>query len=576
MIRRLLPFVQWLPELRSGQVLRADIVAGVTVAAVLIPQSMAYAELAGLPPVYGLYAAFLPPVVAAFFGSSRQLSTGPVAMASLISAATIQSVAPPQTEAYIAYSILLALMVGAMRLCLGILRLGILVNLVSSPAVTGFANAAAIIIATSQLHHIFGVKTVRGDYHFLTVWSTITAATDGSHWPTLGMALIAGAIILLLRYRFEKILLAVVATTLVAWISGYDGNVVGVIPAGLPAFEFPQIDTAVIPKLIAGAAALTLIGLLEAMSVAKTIATKTRQHLDLNQELIGQGLSNLVGSAFQSYAVSGSFSRSAVNLNSGAATGFSSFVTSFVVMITLLFLTPLFHYLPLSTLAVIIMVAVLSLFRAQPAVAAWRVSHRDGVVALVTFAATLATAPRLHIGILIGVCLSLILYLHRTMRPNVAYLARSADGPLVDAEANGLALDERIAIIRYDGRLYFGDSSYFEDKVLEAVTMLPELRFLVIDAGSINQIDATGEQTLRRVVENVRASDVDVYFTRARQQFIDVLERSGTLEYIGRDHFFDWNQHALDHLWSFLGPGYRARSPLNLPTPSGKADMWAI
>ena len=324
MIRRLLPFVQWLPELRSGQVLRADIVAGITVAAVLIPQSMAYAELAGLPAVYGLYAAFLPPVVAAFFGSSRQLSTGPVAMASLISAATIQSVAPPQTEAYIAYSILLALMVGAMRLGLGILRLGILVNLLSGPAVSGFANAAAIIIASSQLQHLFGVSATTGDFHFQTVWGTIMAATESSHWPTLGMGLIAAAIILVLRYRPEKILLAVIATTVVAWISGYDGDVVGVIPAGLPTFEIPQIDTAVVPKLAVGAAALTLIGLLEAMSVAKTIATKTRQHLDLNQELIGQGLSNLVGSAFQGYAVSGSFSRSAVNLDSGAATGFSS------------------------------------------------------------------------------------------------------------------------------------------------------------------------------------------------------------------------------------------------------------
>ena len=576
MMQRLFPFLRWLPELRSLDTLKGDVIAGVTVGTVLIPQSIAYAELAGLPAVFGLYAAFLPPVVAAFFGSSRQLSTGPVAMASLISASTIQAASPPDMESYIAYSITLAVLVGAMRLCLGLLRLGILVNLLSGTAIIGFVNAAAVIIATSQLHRVLGTTTKRGEFHFETVWNTIAAAPGQLQWSSVLMALLAGALIFLLRFRTWKIIVAVGVTTALSWVSGYGGGVVGSLPAGLPDFVVPQLDLAVIPQLAAGAAVLTLIGLVEVVSVAKTIATKTKQTLDLNQELIGQGLSNLVGSLFQSYAVSGSFSRSAINLSAGAVTGFSSFVTSAVVLLTLLVLTPLFYHLPDATLAIIVMTAVLSLFRMQPAMTAWHVSRRDGVVALVTFVVTLVTAPYLHIGILTGVLLSLILYLHRTMRPHVAFLARHPDGPLVDAEANSLALDRHIALIRFDGQLYYGVSSYFEDKVLEAVSGLPDLKYLVIDAGSITQIDATGERTLRRVVENVRASRADVYFTRAKEAFTQALERTGTLDYIGRDHFFDWNQHALDHLWDHLGPSYRTRSPLHTPTPTSDAGVWAI
>jgi SulP family sulfate permease len=558
------------------EVLKADIVAGIAVGAVLIPQSIAYAELAGLPAVYGLYAALLPPVVAAFFGSSRQLSTGPVAIASLISATTIWELAPPDMATYIAYSIMLAALVGVMRLCLGVLRLGILVNLLSGTAIIGFVNAAAVIIATSQLHDVLGVSARTGNFHFETIWYTLLAASHQVHWPTLAMALLSAAIVFLLRRRTWKVLLAVSVTTALSWIAGYEGGIVGALPAGLPTFAIPQLDFTVIPKLAVGAAVMTLIGLVETAAVTKTIATKTRQQLDLNQELVGQGLASLVGSLFQGYAVSSSFFRSALNLSSGAKTGFSSLVTSAVVMLTLLFLTPLFYHLPQATLAVIIMIAVLGLFRMQPAMTAWRVSRRDGVVALVTFLATLAAAPKLHIGILIGITLSLIIYLHGTMRPHIAYLARHPDGPLVDAEANSLAIDQHIALIRFDGQLYYGVSSYFEDKVLEAVTRLPELKYIVIDSGSITRIDATGEQTLLRVVENVRAIGVDVYFTRAKEQFVAVLERAGTMNYIGRDHFFDWNQHALDHLWNQLGPSYQARSPLHMATPTSREGIWAI
>jgi len=575
-IYRLFPFLRWLPELRDASTLRGDLIAGITVAAVLIPQSMAYARLAGLPAVVGLYAAFLPPVVAGLFGSSRQLATGPVALVALISAATVGKIAPPGSTDFITYSILLALMVGVSRLALGLLRLGMLVNLLSGPVVVGFTNAAALIIASSQMPAILGVDSQPADRHLQVVVNTVSSALADIHWPSLGMAALTGVILFALRFRFEKILVAFVVTTAVSWFFGYQGDVVGDVPRGLPSFAIPHFDSDIASSLAIGAAFITVIGLMEAMSIAKSIATKTRQQLDVNQELVGQGLSNIVGSLFQSFAVSGSFSRSAINYESGARTGFATVVCSCVVMATLLFLTPLLYHLPQATLATIIVFAVLSLVRLDPVVVAWRVTPKDGAVAVVTFLSTLILAPQLHFGIAIGVSLTLILYLHRSMRPHVAYLSRHPDGPLVDAEANDLALDKSIALIRFDGRLYFGDSSYFESKILEAVTRLPELEFIIIDSGGINQIDATGERTLRDTVTNLRSVGIDIYFTRAKSQFVDVLERTGCLDHIGRDHFFDWNQHALDHLWTRMDPAKRVRSPLHVPTPGGNGGIWAI
>jgi sulfate permease, SulP family len=566
------PFTRWLGELRDGAVLRADVIAGITVAMVLIPQAMAYAQLAGLPVFYGLYAAFLPPAIAALFGSSRQLATGPVAMASLLSVGVLQRFVAPGTGDFITYSILLGLMVGMLRICLGALRLGVLVNLLSRPVVIGFTNAAVLIIATSQMHHLFGVSVDRGDYHFQTVWRTIQVIAEKASWESLGMASLATAILLGLRNRgggrLPYVLIAVAVTTLVSWLIGYGGKVVGEIPRGLPSFRAPIFDMRIVPELAMGAITITLVGLMEAMAIAKTIATKTRQQIDINQELIGQGMSNLVGSFFQSYVVSGSFSRSAVNFASGARTGFSSVVTSLVVMITLLWFTPLLYHLPQATLGAIIVTAVISLIRIKPIITAWRVQRQDGIVAVVTFLSTLVLAPALHQGILIGVGLSLMTYLVRTMRPRVVFLARHPDGTLRGTEIHGLQLDQKIAIIRFDGRLYFGDSSYFEDKVLEIVAHLPELQYLIVDAGGINQVDATGEQTLRDLVGRLRGAGIDVFITGAKRQFREVLKRTGCMDYIGRDHFFGWNQHALEHVWSKLGAEYQACCPLNSPHPS--------
>jgi len=565
------PFLRWMPELRDRRIFWADCTAGITVAMVLVPQAMAYAELAGLPAVYGLYAAFLPPAIAALFGSSRQLATGTVATAALISAAAVQPLAPMGSAAFIGYSFLLALMVGIMRLLMGLLRLGFIANLLSAPVVVGFTNAAALIIATSQLHKVLGVPAVHGDNHVANIWAEIaSAAHRGGDLATVAMACLAACVLFALKVvapRFPNVLTAVAITSLVAWQLGYEGEMVGTIPSGLPAINIPPIDVDAIMELLPGAMTLVLIGLMEVMAIAKTIAMQTKERIDINQELIGQGLANLAAGFTQSYTVSGSFSRSAINYASGARTGFSSVVTSLVVTVTLLWFTPLFYYLPQATLALIIIASVIQLIHIKPLWHAWKISRQDGCIGAATFVVTFMAAPALHWGIALGMGLSLAVNFYRTMRPHVAFLTRHLDGTLREAGVGGLQEDQQVAIMRFDGRLYFGSSSYFEDCIIEATARAPQLRFLVVDAEGINQMDASGEQALRGVVERLRSGGIDMYFTRAKEPLIDALERSGAMEYIGRDHFFRWNQHALEHLWARLDPTYKARCPLNMPHP---------
>ncbi|MGB5277541.1 MAG: SulP family inorganic anion transporter, partial [Gammaproteobacteria bacterium] len=400
--RRLLPFLSWIGKCKDSSVLTADIVAGITVALVLVPQSMAYAQLAGLPPYYGLYASFLPGIVAALFGSSRQLATGPVAVVSLMTAAALEPLALTP-DMYVAYAIALALMVGIFQLMLGVLRLGVLVDFLSHPVVIGFTNAAAIIIATSQLSKIFGVVVEKGEHHYDTIWRVVVAAATETHILTLGMGLLAIAIMALMKKftpRLPNVLTAVVVTTVLSYVIGYEGQggkVVATVPAGVTMPGVPSgLSWDILVQLITTAVIISIIGFMEAISIAKAMAARTRQRLDPNQELIGQGFGNIVSGLFQGYAVSGSFSRSAVNINAGAITGFSAVVTGLAVGATLLFLTPLLYHLPQATLAAVIMMAVINLVKIEPIIYAWRVQPHDGIVAIVTFVLTLIVAPHLE------------------------------------------------------------------------------------------------------------------------------------------------------------------------------------
>jgi len=701
-VQRFLPFIAWIGELRDGKVLRADLIAGITVALVLIPQSMAYAQLAGLPAYFGLYAAFLPPMVAALFGSSRQLATGPVAVVSLLTAAALEPIAASGGSGYIAYAITLSLIVGLFQLSLGLLRLGVIVNFLSHPVIVGFTNAAAIIIATSQLDKIFGVRAVKAAHHYETVWNTIVAATQQMHWPTLAFAVGAFSIMIVLRRlypRIPNVLIAVAITTILAWLIHFErletvaleqiqneavqdvlhdetglkreiprldkavanaekkyqdtlarfgadssrtllaqhafdtislkrerriktvkadleeikknrfeyvpgtngepgvfylrghvpegatsdgrmwrvrnmendkiimnggGNVVGSIPQGLPSITLPKFDLGVILQLLSAAITISLLGFMEAISIAKSMATKTRQRLDANQELIGQGLGNILGSLTQSYPTSGSFSRSAVNISAGAITGFSSVVTSVIVVVTLLWLTPLLYYLPQATLAAVIMMAVVGLINVKAIKHSWQANKQDGIVAIVTFVLTLAFAPHLDKGILIGAGLALILYLYRTMQPRVALLARHPDGTLRDASIFGLETCESISVIRFDGSLYFANTSYFEDKVLERVATRPTLRFMIIIADGINQIDASGEEMIAQLAERLQKIGITVLFTGLKRQVQEVFQRTGFFDKLGAEFFFRTDDQALEYAWAKIGNNHEADCPLNV------------
>ena len=415
--QRFLPFLSWFPM--NGDTIKADLIAGITVALVLIPQSMAYAKLAGLPAHYGLYTAFLPVLIAALWGSSNQLSTGPVAIVSLLTATAIIQFAEIGSPEFISLAIMLAFLVGAFQFLLGILRLGILVNFLSHPVIIGFTNAAALIIAFSQLSKILGIAMPRSEYFLIDVWNVIMQIGD-THIPTLLFGLIAFIIMWLLKNNCPKIpgvLIAVITTIIASWLINFQemgGKIVGEIPAGLPSFVIPTLNITIFQEMIMSAIVIALIGFMEAISIAKAMALKTKEHIDPNQELIGQGLANIMGSMTQTYPASGSFSRSAVNLSSGAKTGMSSVYTAIIVMITLLFLTPLLYHLPKAVLAAVIIMAVFGLINFTAIKHIWQASKLDGIVAIITFIATISFAPHLEKGILLGVSLAIVLYFYRT------------------------------------------------------------------------------------------------------------------------------------------------------------------
>lgn len=559
---RFTPYKNWLGELKNPQVLKADAMAGLTVALISVPQAMAYAQLAGLPPHIGLYASFVPVMVAAVFGSSRQLSSGPVALASLMSATVIQPYAALGPEAVIAYSAVLAIMVGIFRLSLGLLRLGMLVDFLSHPVVIGFTNAGAIIIATSQLPKLFGLSTKVDQFphYYQFFWETLLLLPH-SNLVTFAMgtfSLMALFIMKKFAPRLPGILIVVVMSTVLAWVTGYKelgGSIVGDVPKGMPSFVFPSItlDFQELSSLMMSAMVIGLMGLVEAISIAKAIASQTRQHWSVNQELVGQGLANIAAGLTQGYVVSGSFSRSAVNFSSGAITGFSSVVTGGLVAITLLYLTDLLYYLPQATLGAVIIMAVLNLLTIAPIKRAWAVEPHDGVAAVVTFVAVLIFAPHLERGILIGVVLSLGLFLYRTMSPNFAEVARHSDGTMRNAELHHLKTSDTVGVYRFDGELYFGNAGYLEGKLLNSIALKPAMKVMVLDMEGVGRIDATGDTMLQKMAERLRATGIEFYIARVKLQVYEAMQHSGLVSYIGEQHFFRERKYALRYAKELFG-----------------------
>jgi len=556
-LARWLPFLAW-PRVTPTS-LRADLVAGITVSLVAIPQSLAYAQLSGVPPLYGLYAAFIPSIVGALFGSSAILSTGPVAMTSLLTAASVGALVTPATGAFYAYVTMLALLSGIFQLGFGLARVGVLLSLVSQPVLMGFVNAAALIIALSQLPALMGISIRQSQHLLLDTWSAL-ARPDLLHEMSLAFGL--AAIVLLVAFRrftprLPGVLITVALATWVSHAAGFadrGGRVVGEIPSGLPSLVLPMLDWADIRALVPAAFVVALISFMEAMSSCKVIAIRRRTRWDENQELIGQGLAKIAAALCQSMPVSGSFSRSALNLSTGAATGLASVVSAAAVVATLLFFTRYLYDLPKPVLAAMIMLAVLNLIDVRALRQAWRAGRDDGVSAMATFAATLAFAPEIQNGILTGIVLSLASFLYRRMRPRVALVSLHEDGTMRDAKRFDLPpLHSRIGALRFDASLHFANAAYFEQAVLRLERDCPDIAFILVAAHSINDIDATGVETLRNLAQRLRETGVTMALSGVKRQVLDVLERTGAIEVLGRENLFSNDHAAIADLRARLG-----------------------
>ena len=590
-ITRLFPFLLWIKDLSNPKNLKADILAGTTVAFVIIPQSMAYAQLAGLGPQYGLYASFLPVLIGALMGSSRQLSTGPVAVVSLLTAAALGEIVTDPSS-YAVYAALLALIVGVFQFSLGILRLGFVINFLSHPVVTGFTNAAAIIIGASQLPKVFGIRVIssndtdwesacqpltiieriesvdvnglhaicNADQSYQTIARLLEAAVFHTHLPTLAMA-ISGVLGIVLFQRFfprlPAILSVAVLSTVASFLMDFQGMGGAIVSSinidGLFSFKVPRFDFNAVGTLFIYAITISLIGFMEAISVAKSMAATTKQRLDVNQELIGQGLSNVTSSFFQGYSVSGSFSRSAVNLTAGAVTGFSSVVTAVIVGLTIVWLTPLLYHLPQATLAAIILMAVVNLVHFSPLRHAWKVEKHDGLVGLLTFVMTLTFAPHLENGIAFGIILSLGLFLYRTMEPNFTELSVEHGSIIASRFADeSVEASQSVKVAKWSGSLYFANAAYFETKLLELIAKNnDELQYVIVDVASIVQVDASGEQVLSNLVESCSSSGVEILFARTERLEAELF-RSGFKKRYGENRFFDLRADALKYVWQEL------------------------
>ena len=543
-LQRLIPILEWLPNYTRSR-FKGDFIAGITVAIILIPQGIAYALIAGLPPIYGLYCALVPQLVYAVFGSSRQVAIGPVAMDSLIVATGVSTLALAGSDSYIAIAILLAFMVGGIQFLLGVFRLGFVVNFLSKPVISGFTSAVALTIGINQFRNLFGVDFIQSDqiqYVLEDIWFTIT--DFNSHTTIIG--LISVAVIISLRKINKKIPNALIVVVVGILTIRYFGNdfvdvaIVKDIPSGLPSFSFPELDISQMKELLPIALTLVMVGYLETISIGKSLEAKQDEYkIRPNQELMALGLSNMIGSWFKAYPSTSSFSRSAINQESGATTGMASLVSVFMVLITLLFLTPLFYHLPKTVLAAIIIVAVFGLVNIKEAIFLWKANNLDFWLLIATFFSTLLFG--IEYGIMIGVGLSLIILIFRTSRPYVAELGKVPDSNFYRNRERftEVIVDNEVLVFRFDAQLFYANSSYF----IETLELMVEakgahLKLIVLDAESINRVDSTGVEMLKERIRFYHKKGILFYFAGVKGPVRDHLFRGKILEIITLDHFY--------------------------------------
>lgn len=543
-MKKFLPILSWLPGYKK-EYLSGDFSAGLTVGIMLIPQGMAYAMIAGLPPVYGLYAALVPQVVYAIFGTSRQLGVGPVAMDSLLVAAGVSVIAEAGSQNYISLAILLAFMMGVTQLALGLFRMGFLVNFLSKPVISGFTSAAALIIALNQLKHFVGVD-LSGSNVFTILYEAILKFGE-FNWISLVMGTVGILILKNIKKLHKAIpgaLVAVVLGIIVVKIFNLNAHgvkIVGKVPEGLPHFSIPVFGSPHFNELIPIATTLALIAFMEAISVAKALQAKHKNEykLDANQELIGLGMSNVVGSFFSCYPTTGGFSRSAVNEQSGAKTNLAALISASLVALTLLFLTPLFYYLPKSILAAIIMVAVFGLIDIKFPVTLWKTKKEDLLMLLIAFGVTLGFGIKEGIGV--SVAISLLAMIYRSTKPHYAVLGKMPDSKEYRniERFKDVVIRKDILIIRYDADLYFANTSHFMEALSEEVDKKGnDLKLVILHGGSIAHIDTTAYQALSEFIEHMAKNNVEVYLAYVIGPTRDFLRKAGLGNMLGEEKCF--------------------------------------
>jgi len=556
-IYRYLPFLNWLRHYRREH-LPSDVVAGIVTAIMLIPQSMAYAQLAGLPPQIGLYASVAPLVVYALLGTSGQLSVGPVAITSLLVFNGVSTLADPGSERYMQLVLLLAFMVGVIKLTLGILRLGAILNFISHPVLTAFTSASALIIAVGQLKYILGYR-IGGEHLHETIIQAIAGLSQTNLVTfTIGLASI-GLLVFFrqgLRSLLRRIGLPPLAVTLIVSgaplltvilgilvVQGLQLDqtarvaVVGAIPPGISPISVPPFGMADMQALLPTALTIVLVSVVESIAVAKALASKRRQAIDPDQELVALGAANMTASFFSGYPVTGGFARSVVNAQAGAITGLASLVTALGIAVILLFFTSIFYYLPQAVLAATVIVAVIGLVDLQEPQRIWRTNRGDAFTWLITFLGVLTLG--IENGIFVGVASALILYLWRTSRPHIAIVGRLGNSEVYrNVERHQVKTWPHVVAVRVDESLYFANTRYLESALLQIVAERPEVKHLVLIGSAINFIDSSALHTLEHLIDELRDAGVEFHLADIKGPVMDRLKQSELINKIGYDHIY--------------------------------------
>ncbi|HTH27510.1 MAG TPA: sulfate permease [Sphingobium sp.] len=559
-LERWVPAAAWLRGYDRAT-LGQDLFAALIVTLMLIPQSLAYAMLAGLPPQVGLYASIAPLIAYAAFGTSRTLSVGPVAVVSLMTAAAVGDIAASGTAGYVEAALVLALLSGLVLLGMALLRLGFLATFLSHPVISGFITASAVLIAASQLKHILGVR-VEGDT-LLELVPALVNALPAANLPTLVIGVLATAFLFWVRKGLKPLLLriglpvraadfatkagpvvAIIATTLAvaAWDLASSGvRVVGAIPAGLPPLSIPRFDAGLWVQLLPAAALISLVGFVESISVAQTLAAKRRERIDANQELVGLGSANVAAALTGGYPVTGGFARSVVNFDAGARTQLAGVFTAAGIALVALLFTPLFRNLPQAALAATIIVAVLSLVDLGTVRHTWRYSRSDFSAMAVTILVVLAVG--VEAGIVAGVALSIVLYLWRTSRPHIAVVGQvPGTEHFRNIERHAVLTSPHVLSVRVDESLYFANARYLEDRLYDEIARRPEIRDVVLMCPAVNYIDASALDSLEVINDRLRQAGVRFHLTEVKGPVFDRLQRSRFLDHLSGRVFLSQHQ----------------------------------